>query len=657
MAQQGLLGKLTLTPVNDQISTPTSIVNAGDGSNRLFITERAGRIWILDQNRQRLATPFLDINTLVGAANGEQGLLSVAFHPSYASNGRFFVNYTNLSGNTVVSQFTVSANPNVANAGSEQIFFTATQPATNHNGGQIVFGPDGMLYIGMGDGGGSGDPDNYAQTLSSPLGKLLRFNVNQGPPAVAPADNPFVGVADAFAGTWALGLRNPWRFTFDRSTNDLWIADVGQNAYEEINFSTAATSKGRNYGWRKMEGLHCYNPASNCYEPSLTLPVMEYSHNNGCSITGGYRYRGSNIPSLEGVYLFADFCSLNLEAGVETSPGAFTRLPSRNIGGSISTFGEDEAGEIYYATYYDNRIFRIDPPPPAAPVPAKIGVYSAQRWALDANGNGVFEQGTDFLYGFQLAGAQHIVGDWNADGKDEVGLFYNGFWFLDFNGNGVWDGPGIDRQHEFGFNGVTPLVGDWTGNGRDKIGIFINGFWFLDADADGIWDGPGMDIQAQFGSNAYTPFVGDWNGDGRDKIGIFTNGYWYLDLNGSGTWEGPGVDRQAHFGSSAATPVIGDWSGDGKTTIGIYINGFWYLDSDGDGIWDGPGADIQAEFGTNAMTPVVGDWNTSGRDKIGVFVNGFWFLDYDGSAVWDGGVNDKAYSLGQAGDKPVTGRW
>jgi uncharacterized protein (TIGR03437 family) len=381
-AQQNLLSTLQFTPIVSGINEPTSIAHAGDGSRRLFITGRAGRIWIVDANQQLLTAPFLDIRDKVGDSGGEQGLLSVAFHPNYRANGRFFVNYTNNSGDTVVSQYLVTSNANRADSASEQIFFTADQPFPNHNGGQLQFGPDGMLYIGMGDGGSGGDPNNYAQTLSSPLGKLLRFDVDQGPPARAPADNPFVSTPGAEPGTWAYGLRNPWRFTFDRANGDMWIADVGQNQWEEVNYVPAGSTRGRNYGWRRMEGLHCFNPGTNCNDGSLTLPVMEYSHNAGaCSVTGGYRYRGARHPGLQGVYFFADLCGLTLHAGVETTPGLFQRLAPRSIGRSISTFGEDEAGEVYFADYGAGQIFRIDAPP-QEPRISQGGVVNAASFAV-----------------------------------------------------------------------------------------------------------------------------------------------------------------------------------------------------------------------------------------------------------------------------------
>ena len=249
----------------------TSITHARDGSGRLFVTEQIGRVLIHD-GHSLLSTPFLDIRTRV-RAGGERGLLSVAFHPTYATNGHFYVSYTDLNGNTVVSRFKVSDNSNVADPDSEMIFFQATQPRRNHNGGQIQFGPDGYLYIGMGDGGGAGDRSYLAQDLSSPHGKMLRVDVAGDAPAVAPESNPFQETENALPGIWAYGLRNPWRFTFDRLTGDMFIADVGQNSVEEISFQRAASTGGENYGWRLMEGSSCFNPRSDCNDGSLVLPI------------------------------------------------------------------------------------------------------------------------------------------------------------------------------------------------------------------------------------------------------------------------------------------------------------------------------------------------------------------------------------------------
>ena len=280
--------------------------------------------------------------------------MGLAFHPDYAMNGFFFVNYTNTSGDTVIARYQVSANPNIANSASEMILMTIDQPFSNHNGGQIVFGPDGYLYIGMGDGGSGGDPECNGQDLSTLLGAMLRIDVDGAVPYAIPATNPFVGMAGALDEIWAWGLRNPWRFSFDRSTGDLYIADVGQGAREEVNRQLLASMGGENYGWNIKEGFSCFGCGTCpgpciCGDPSLVDPVLDYQHALGrCSITGGYVYRGSLVSSLTGDYLFSDYCTGELWS---TTPGVWTRddLGLSALGFGVTTFGQDACGELYVA--------------------------------------------------------------------------------------------------------------------------------------------------------------------------------------------------------------------------------------------------------------------------------------------------------------------
>ncbi len=335
------------------LTKPVSITHANDGSGRLFITLQGGKVLVFD-GRQLLPNPFLDISLLVSTA-GEQGLFNVAFHPDYIHNGFLFLNYTRTDGATVVARYRVSADPNVADPASATILLTVPQPFTNHNGGQLQFGPDGYLYIGMGDGGSSGDPSNFAQNPTSLLGKLLRIDVNSSFPYTIPPDNPFVGSPQARSEIWATGLRNPWRFSFDHQTGDMFIADVGQLKWEEMNFQPASSPGGENYGWRLMEASHCYEPAINCNNGSLELPILEYEHALGnCSITGGYRYRGLKNPRLYGYYLYADFCSGRIWGAVRDDKGIWSSTELLDSEYRISTFGEDESGEIYFAHWTPN---------------------------------------------------------------------------------------------------------------------------------------------------------------------------------------------------------------------------------------------------------------------------------------------------------------
>ena len=328
-------------------------LTAPSGDPRLFVVEKTGRIRIV-KNGALLPAAFLDLHTLV-SGGGEQGLLGLAFDPAYATNGRFVVNYTNLAGDTRISAFRVSGDPDVADASSETVLLPVAQPFANHNGGDVVFGPDGYLYAGLGDGGGAGDPDGNGQSLATLLGKLLRIDLNGGTPYAVPSDNPFAATAGpATRGEiWSWGLRNPWRFSFDRLTQDLYIADVGQDNYEEVDVAQPpAAGRGLNFGWNRMEGTHCYPPGGSCDRSGLTLPVVEYDHGQGCSITGGYVYRGAAIPALQGVYFYSDFCqgfvrSFRFVGGQATRQQDWQTL---RPGGNVTSFGEDAAGEIYILT-------------------------------------------------------------------------------------------------------------------------------------------------------------------------------------------------------------------------------------------------------------------------------------------------------------------
>lgn len=337
---------IQLSPfVTDGLRRPVYLTHAGDGSGRLFVVEQSGQIRVITQGRL-LAGPFLDLTSRVDFG-GERGLLGLAFHPRYRDNGKFFVNYSRKSdGATVVAAYTVSQEPDRALKNGRTIL-VVRQPYGNHNGGMVVFGPDGFLYIGMGDGGAAGDPEHRGQNRRDLLGKLLRIDVDREKPYVIPEDNPFQGRGER-GEIYAEGLRNPWRFSFDRRTGRLWLADVGQNEWEEVN----VIRRGGNYGWRIMEGTHCFSPSTGCRHDGLTPPVIEYPHQGGrCSITGGYVYRGQAIPNMQGTYLFADYCSgeiFGVHVGEETTPQVISDphvILSTDF--NISSFGEGPDGELY----------------------------------------------------------------------------------------------------------------------------------------------------------------------------------------------------------------------------------------------------------------------------------------------------------------------
>ncbi len=355
----------TLEVVAEGFVRPVYVTNAGDGSGRLFVVEQGGTIRIIADGVV-LPTPFLDISERVSpearrSSYTERGLLGLAFHPRYAENGAFFVDYTDQAGHTVVARFQVSPDdPNRANSTSGELLLEVPQPYGNHNGGHLMFGPDdGYLYISLGDGGSAGDPQGNGQNLGTLLGTLLRIDVNGERGYSIPADNPFVGRRDARPEIWAWGLRNAWRLSFDRATGDLTIADVGQNQWEEINFQPASSSGGENYGWNAYEGTHAYSgqPAAT----DVVMPVLEYRHTNGwCSVTGGYVYRGTQINGLQGTYLYGDWCTGTIWAAKQDATGDWETTISLESGRSISSFGEDESGELYLVDY-GGAVLRFSP--------------------------------------------------------------------------------------------------------------------------------------------------------------------------------------------------------------------------------------------------------------------------------------------------------
>ena len=346
---------IRLEEVASGLQSPVYLT-APAGDARLFVVEQPGRIRVVE-NGTLASTPFLDITDRV-LAGGERGLLSMAFHPRYAQNGFFFVYYTDRSGDIRVERFRVSADRGRADAASARTILTVPhRDASNHNGGLVAFGPDGFLYLGTGDGGGGGDPRRNGQNPSSLLGKLLRLDVDGAEPYTIPAGNPFAARSGGRPEVWATGLRNPWRFSWDAGT--LFVADVGQSAWEEVN-AVAATAAGVNYGWNTMEGAHCY-AASTCDTTGMTLPVLEYGHGEGCSITGGFAYRGSDIPGLRGHFFYSDYC----QGWVRSFRLAEGRVADRReweVGdvGNVTSFGEDSRGELYLLAS-GGRVLRVRP--------------------------------------------------------------------------------------------------------------------------------------------------------------------------------------------------------------------------------------------------------------------------------------------------------
>ena len=372
-ATEGVTGSITITvvaapPVGPIILGLQQVASGLDfplsltsppGDDRLFVVEKAGAIRVI-KGGAVLATPFLDLTAKVVSDGGEQGLLGLAFAPDYASSGRFFVHYNDVSGDNRVSVIRVSSDPDRADPASESSVLAVPQPGVAHNGGQLLFGPDGFLYIGLGDGDDS--DHGRGQSLADLFASILRIDVAAGNPYTVPPDNPFVGTTGARPEVWSYGFRNPWRFSFDRATGDLYIGDVGESKWEEVDFASAAEGAGRggNYGWSLMEGQHCFRQG--CDQAGLTLPVVEYGHTDGCAVISGYVYRGAAIPALQGTYIYADYClgwvrSFRMESGLAVEQ---TDWPTLRPGGQVTSFGEDAAGELYLVTQQGG-IFKIVP--------------------------------------------------------------------------------------------------------------------------------------------------------------------------------------------------------------------------------------------------------------------------------------------------------
>jgi glucose/arabinose dehydrogenase len=350
---------LQLVTVATGLSQPVFLTSAPGDPSRLFVVEKTGRIRII-RNGALEARPFLDLSDSV-AGSSEQGLLGMAFDPQYGSTGRFYVSYTSVhNGMSVLARYRVApTNADSADPASGQTLLTVDQPFANHNGGGILFGPDGFLYMGLGDGGSSGDPLKNGQDRTDLLGSILRLDVSGAGSYTVPASNPYAGRATFRPELWNYGLRNPWRFSFDRQTGDLYIGDVGQNAREEVDVQPAASGGGENYGWSIMEGLQCYN-ASSCDQAGLTLPVLDYDHSQGCAITGGYVYRGTAIPGIQGRYFYSDYCggwvrSFRYQGGQAIDRQSHNSL---DTGASVTSFGEDAAGELYLLTQ-QGTVYRI----------------------------------------------------------------------------------------------------------------------------------------------------------------------------------------------------------------------------------------------------------------------------------------------------------
>lgn len=615
---QGTAAPLTLKaqPFLSGLAQPVLIRSAKDGTRRLFIVQQRGKIMVVDPG-SKTPTVFMDITSKVSQTGSERGLLGLTFDPQFSSNGYFFVNYTRTSdGATIVARYKANTGNLTGNVASERIILTISQPYSNHNGGNIEFGPDGYLYIGMGDGGSSNDPMANAQNKNVLLGKMLRIipdvsGNDANPLYTVPADNPYVGV-DGSDEIYAIGLRNPWRWSFDSGgSRQLWVADVGQNVIEEVDIVT----KGGNYGWRVYEADSCTgNDPSLCIAGNYTMPVLQYSHTGGrCSVTGGFVYRGVRGTMPSGSYIYADYCTGEVFLWNGSTQTMMIDTPR-----AIVSFGQDDDGEIYVvglgsttsATGTVERLVRARGSADFdGDFKTDISVYrpSEGMWYVENSSN--------ISYRYQQFGAPDdipVSEDFDGDNITDIAVFRpsTGVWYIYRSSDGSF------RAIQFGLTGDVPAAGDYDGDGKSELVVFrpSSGFWYILRSSDGVFTG------IPFGSSEDKPTPGDFDGDGRNDIAVFrpSNGVWYRLNSSSGGF------YAVQFGLSEDIPAEGDFDGDGASDVAVFrpSNGVWYIYQSSDNAVRG------FQWGISGDLPVVGDYDADGKDDFSVFrpSSGVWYV-------------------------------
>lgn len=596
------------------LSSPVFLTNAGDGSRRIFIVQQgsgtSGTIRVA-QPGSTTTTLYLTVSGV--ATGGERGLLGLAFHPNFENNRRFFIYYTRSGDGAIqIDEYEQDAtNPNIANPNRVRQILTVPHPTfSNHNGGTIAFGPDGFLYAGTGDGGSGNDPGNNAQNINSLLGKMIRIDINtpvaQTPAYNIPSDNPYAGATPGADEIFAIGLRNPYRFSFDRGgTNQLWVADVGQGAVEEVSIVT----RGANMGWRVYEGTRCTNLDPLCTSLTQTPPVFEYTRSMfpaRCSITGGHIYRGRQNSLPVGSYIFGDYCSGEIILWHQNTQAVLRDTANNNL----VAFGEDEDGELYVVRSNGN-----------------IDRVVGNRASGDFDGDGgadftVFRSTNGYWYSLNpLTSATQFVqwgtgtdipvpDDYDGDGRTDQAVFRAGEWFYLRSSNFTLGSASWGAATDI------PAPGDFDGDGRADITVYRpdTGTWFT------LLSTNNQVVSQQFGAPGDVILNGDYDGDSKDDYAVFrpSTGTWYGKNSISGlTWGG-------QFGTGTDTPVPADYDGDGRLDVAVFrkATGEWFILQTSTGT-----VRIQSWGGSDDI-PVVGDYDRDGRDDIAVFreTTGTWFV-------------------------------
>ena len=645
-AAQGVPAPLTirLQPVLSGLSLPLYVTNARDGSNRIYILQQRGIIKVL-QPGASTPTDFLNVTGVVSTSGNERGLLGLAFHPQYPTNGRFFIYYTrNSDGALEIAEFQRSlSDPNQANPTPVRTIITIPHSSfSNHNGGTILFGPDGYLYLGTGDGGSGNDPNNNAQNINSLLGKILRIDINtpvqQTPAYNIPPTNPYAGATLGADEIYALGMRNPYRFSFDRSgTNQLWVGDVGQDAIEEVDI----IALGGNYGWRVYEGDRCTNnDPSLCIPINYLPPVFEYSSsgstNPRCSVTGGHVYRGIRNSLPNGSYMYGDYCSG--EILLWNSNQQSVLLDTARF---ISSFGEDESGELYVTDLSGGTMAKVVRAKARADfdgdLKTDVSIYrpSEGNWYLSHSSNNTYR-----VQHFGLSEDIPVSEDYDADNISDIGVyrpstgvFYN-FRSSD-NTAAIYSSSGQPAD--------IPIAADLDGDSKADYATFrpSNGNWTILYSRT-----PVSPIVINFGLNGDIPTVGDYDGDGKADISIFrpsTGDWWWM---ASSSPAGSGF-RVLHWGQNGDIPVQGDFDGDFKIDPAVFrpSTGVWYVFRSTNG-----SAGI-VQWGLSTDKPAVGDYDGDGLEDIAVFrpSTGIWYILRSANAAALYGY------WGMTGDLPIPG--